>query len=59
MPPNTAAVAYLPTASAESVTESGKPLAKAEGVERVEPADDHIACELAAGSYRFEMDWKR
>ncbi|MFH1745898.1 MAG: glycoside hydrolase family 78 protein [Planctomycetota bacterium] len=58
VPPNTRATAYLPTTNVRTAEESGQALADAEGVQDVRPAKDHIVCELAAGSYSFELDWK-
>jgi hypothetical protein len=45
---------FAPTASSESVTESGKPLAKAEGVKFAKIENGRTLCELQSGSYRFE-----
>lgn len=43
-----------PTASSESVTEGGKPLAKAECVKFAKIENGRALCELQAGTYRFE-----
>jgi alpha-L-rhamnosidase len=54
VPPNTTATASIPASSAESVTESGKSLAKAEGVKFTKIENGRALCELQAGTYRFE-----
>ena len=54
VPPNTAATIYIPASSAESVTESGKPLAKAEGVKFTKIENGRAVCELQPGTYRFD-----
>jgi hypothetical protein len=43
-----------PAASADAVTESGKPLAKADGVKFVKMENGRAVCGLQSGSYRFE-----
>ena len=48
--PNTS----IPASSAEDVTESGKPLAKSEGVKFTKIENGRALCELQSGSYRFE-----
>jgi len=53
VPPNTTATIHVPAASAKTVTESGKPLAAAEGVSNVRLADGAVICDAAAGTYRF------
>jgi alpha-L-rhamnosidase len=59
VPPNTRATAYLPTTNAQTATEGGKALTAADGVKIISPAADYVACELAAGRYSFELEWKR
>ena len=54
VPPNTTATAYIPASSAESVTESGKSLAKSEGVKFTKIENGCALCELQSGTYRFE-----
>jgi alpha-L-rhamnosidase len=54
VPPNTTATAYIPSSSAEDVTESGKSLAKSEGVKFTKIENGRALCELQSGAYRFE-----
>jgi alpha-L-rhamnosidase len=54
VPPNTTATAYIPSSSAEDVTESGKSLAKSEGVKFTKIENGRALCELQSGTYRFE-----
>jgi alpha-L-rhamnosidase len=48
--PNTS----IPASSAEDITESGKPLAKSEGVKFTKIENGRALCELQSGTYRFE-----
>jgi alpha-L-rhamnosidase len=54
VPPNTTATASIPASSAESVTESGKSLAKSKGVKFTKIENGRALCELQSGTYRFE-----
>ena len=56
VPANTTATVYVPAKSAESVSESGKPAAKAEGVRFVRMDKDHAVLEVGSGKYRFEAN---
>jgi alpha-L-rhamnosidase len=53
VPANTRATVRLPDASLAQVTESGGPLARAEGVRRAEQDGDAIVVEVGSGQYRF------
>ncbi|MNJ47866.1 Bacterial alpha-L-rhamnosidase [compost metagenome] len=56
VPVNTTAEILLPVASDESqVTESGKPLNQAEGIEKVETVEQGIRVTIGSGSYTFEF----
>ena len=54
VPPNTTATVSIPANAATAVTESGRPLAKAEGVTLHGWENDRVVCELQSGRYRFE-----
>ncbi|MEI6646880.1 MAG: alpha-L-rhamnosidase C-terminal domain-containing protein [bacterium] len=54
VPANTTATVYVPARSAETVTESGKPASKAEGVRFVRMEKDRAVFEVGSGKYRFE-----
>ena len=54
IPANTAATVLVPAKSADAITESGKPLAKAPGVKFLRMEGDCAVLEVEAGSYRFE-----
>ena len=53
VPANTTATLYLPTASADSVTEGGEPATETEGVQSVRYTDGKAVYELGSGSYKF------
>lgn len=53
IPPNTTATLRLPLKDAGSVTESGKPVAQAEGVARVVTENGVVAVTVASGKYSF------
>ena len=54
VPANTTATLYLPAADAKTlVSESGKPVAQADGVTFVGYSDGHMVYELESGSYSF------
>ena len=54
IPANTTASVYVPTTSADSVTESGKPAAKADKVKFVRTDGEWAVFEVGSGSYSFE-----
>ena len=39
------------------VTEGGKPLERAPGVNKIARTKDAVTCQLAAGRYRFAAEW--
>ena len=53
VPPGTSATLYLPSAAAETVTESGRPASRAAGVHYTGTDGGKAIFELAAGSYQF------
>lgn len=53
VPPNTQATVRLPGADAAAVTEGGRPVADAEGVEGVRQDGRDVMLAVAAGRYRF------
>lgn len=53
VPPNTTATVVVPAASADRVTESGKPAANAEGVRFERMEGDRAVFTVASGQYRF------
>jgi len=54
VPANTTATVYVPDASAESVTENGKPAVQAQGVKLVRMENGRAVFSVGSGSYRFE-----
>jgi alpha-L-rhamnosidase len=57
VPANTTASVLLPRAALADVTESGVPLASAEGVLEAQQTDEGVRLELGSGSYAFEYSW--
>jgi alpha-L-rhamnosidase len=53
IPPNVTASVFVPGDSADAVTESGKPLAEAEGVEVVGAKDGRVELRIGSGGYEF------
>ena len=53
IPPNTTATVYVPAGSAESVTESGRPAASAEGVSFLRMDAGEAVWAVGSGNYRF------
>ncbi len=53
IPANTTATVLVPAKSADAITESGKPLAKASSVKFLRMDGDRAVLEVEAGSYRF------
>jgi len=53
VPPNTKATAYVPTADATQLRESGATLRNAAGIEFVEAADSSTVVKLGSGTYNF------
>lgn len=56
IPPNTTAIVRLPTLNAAHVTESGRPLTKAEGVKYLHTEGDRVVLALESGSYQFQTE---
>jgi len=54
IPPNTTATVYVPAKDADSVTESGKPAAQAEGVEFLRMGNHVAVYAVGSGNYRFQ-----
>ena len=57
IPANTTATVYVPTKDAASVTESGQPVTKAEGVTFLRMDNNVAVYEVGAGEYRFEAKY--
>ena len=55
IPPNTSAMVYVPTLDATKVTEGGKPVAKANGVEFLRQESGAAVYRVVPGSYRFAV----
>jgi alpha-L-rhamnosidase len=55
IPANTTATVYLPAKSAEVITESGKPLARAAGVKFLRSEDNHALVAIDSGEYSFTV----
>jgi alpha-L-rhamnosidase len=53
IPANTTATVYVPTANAAAITESGKPLASADGVKLVRVDGGHAILSVGSGVYHF------
>jgi alpha-L-rhamnosidase len=54
VPPGTTATVVVPTTRPESVTESGQPIQRAQGVRAVGQSAGGLSCEVGSGEYRFE-----
>ena len=54
IPPNTTAAVYVPANDAAGMTESGKPVAKAEGVKFLRFESGVAIYSVGSGSYRFQ-----
>ena len=57
VPANTAATVWLPTDNVAAVRESGKPLSRVVGVNVLRVDSGAVVCEVASGSYEFELPW--
>jgi alpha-L-rhamnosidase len=53
VPPNTEATVYVPAKDAASVSESGRPANKAEGVKFLRMEKDRAVFEVTSGKYEF------
>jgi alpha-L-rhamnosidase len=58
VPANTMATVWVPGEGAESVTESGKPIANAPGVEFLKIEKDRVVVQVGSGEYRFASNPK-
>ncbi|MBI5685967.1 MAG: hypothetical protein HZC54_12920, partial [Verrucomicrobia bacterium] len=59
IPANTTATVLVPAKSADTITESSKPLAKAPGVKFLRMEGNRAVLEVEAGSYRFSSGVSR
>ncbi len=59
LPPGTTALAYIPAASRDAITEGGRPLAQAAGVKFLRLEGDRAVLELQSGSYALRAAAKR
>jgi alpha-L-rhamnosidase len=55
VPPNATATVFVPAARAEAVTENGKPLDHAEGVQVLRAENGAVVLAVQSGHYRFEV----
>jgi alpha-L-rhamnosidase len=53
IPANTTATVYLPVQNVEAVTESGRPLAGANGVKFLRVEDGRVVVDVQSGAYHF------
>ena len=53
VPANTYATLVLPSSDSRTVTESGRPVAKAVGIRNVKPHTSDLTCDLGGGTYHF------
>jgi alpha-L-rhamnosidase len=53
LPPNTSDHVYIPTKNADKVTESGRPAAKASGVQFLRVKDGYAVYKVGSGTYHF------
>lgn len=58
VPPNTSAIAYIPTADPASVREGGKPAAQASGVRFMHAVKDESLFRILSGAYQFVIPWE-
>jgi alpha-L-rhamnosidase len=54
IPANTTATVFVPAKDASAVTESGKPVTKAEGVKFLRMENGAAVYAVGSGTYRFE-----
>jgi alpha-L-rhamnosidase len=54
IPPNTSATVWMPAKDAASVTESGRPVARAHGVKSLRTEGDSALFEIESGNYVFQ-----
>ena len=53
VPPNSQATVFVPTPQPSSLSEGGKPIAKAKGVTEVKAGNGYVKLKVSAGSYEF------
>ncbi len=53
IPANTTATVYLPAKDVKSVTESGQPVAQAEGIKFLRQENDQVVFQVGSGNYMF------
>jgi alpha-L-rhamnosidase len=58
IPANTTATIYVPAAGPDSITEAGRPLARAEGVKFLRVEDGRTVLEAGSGTYEFMTPMK-
>jgi alpha-L-rhamnosidase len=56
VPPNAVATLRLPEANAGQITESGRPVSRATGVQLVRADNGDTVLQVAAGTYRFQTN---
>ena len=57
VPPNTSATVYVPARAASGVSESGRPLEQAPGVQFLRMEGQRAVLSVGSGLYRFDSDW--
>ena len=57
IPANTTATVYLPAKDIQSITESGRSLAKVAGINSIKLENDHAVLGIGSGDYHFVSDW--
>jgi alpha-L-rhamnosidase len=58
IPPNTTATICVPVTDADGVTESGKPVKRAKGVEYLRTENDKVWLEMGSGTYTFASEMR-
>ena len=57
IPPNTTATVFVPTGDSDTVRESGKPAAQAQGVKFLRREQGAAVYQVGSGQYRFSSGW--
>jgi alpha-L-rhamnosidase len=57
IPANTTATVYLPAKDIQSITESGRSLAKVAGINSIKLENDRAVLGIGSGDYHFVSDW--
>ncbi len=55
VPPNTTATVYIPASAADTITEGGRPLAKAQGITALRNEARAVVLSIDSGSYGFNV----